>query len=77
MNRYKKLWAIPIIRGALKFIMGHDIGKIEIIGRVEDKLILKHIHSRLENPKEASKVKIMKLTPNAGWLDDMEETTYN
>ena len=56
-----------------KFIMGHDIGKIEIIGRVSDKLILKHIHSRPEKPEEGSKVKIMKLTPTAGWLDDMEE----
>lgn len=56
-----------------KFIMGHDIGKIEIIGRIDDKLILKHIHSRPEEPEKASKMKIMKLDDNAGWLDDMEE----
>jgi KamA family protein len=56
-----------------KFIMGHDIGKIEIIGRIKDKLFLKHIHSRPENPKDASKMKIMKLNDTAGWLDDMEE----
>ncbi|MEA3353586.1 MAG: KamA family radical SAM protein, partial [Campylobacterota bacterium] len=56
-----------------KFIMGHDIGKIEIIGKADDKLILKHIHSRPQKPQEASKIKIMKLTENAGWLDDMEE----
>lgn len=56
-----------------KFIMGHDIGKIEIIGKVDDKLILKHIHSRPEKPEEASKVKIMKLTDTDGWLDEMEE----
>ena len=56
-----------------KFIMGHDIGKIEIVGRIEDKLVLKHIHSRPEKPEEASSMKIMQLTPNAGWLDDMEE----
>lgn len=56
-----------------KFIMGHDIGKIEIVGRIEDKLVLKHIHSRPEKPEEASSMKIMKLTPKAGWLDDMEE----
>ena len=58
-----------------KFIMGHDIGKIEIVGRMEDKLILKHIHSRPEKPEEASAMKIMQLTPNAGWLDDMEEVS--
>lgn len=56
-----------------KFIMGHDIGKIEIVGRIDDKLILKHIHSRPEEPDMASKMKIMKLDDNAGWLDDMEE----
>ena len=55
------------------FIMGHDIGKIEIVGRIDDKLILKHIHSRPEEPDMASKMKIMKLDDNAGWLDDMEE----
>lgn len=58
-----------------KFIMGHDIGKIEIIGKVSDKLILKHIHSRPEKPKEASQVKVMQLTPTAGWLDDMQEVS--
>lgn len=58
-----------------KFIMGHDIGKIEIIGRTEDKLVLKHIHSRPEKPKEASSMKVMKLTDTAGWFDDMEEIT--
>lgn len=58
-----------------KFIMGHDIGKIEIVGRIDNKLILKHIHSRPEKPEEASKMKIMQLTDNAGWLDDMDEVT--
>lgn len=56
-----------------KFIMGHDIGKIEICGRIDDKLILKHIHSRPEKPHEASQMKIMKLDDHAGWLDDMQE----
>ena len=56
-----------------KFIMGHDIGKIEIVGRIDDKLILKHIHSRPEFPKDASKCMIMKLDDNAGWLEDMKE----
>ena len=56
-----------------KFIMGHDIGKIEICGRIDDKLILKKIHSRPEEPETASRMMIMKLDENAGWLDDMEE----
>ncbi|MCP3671835.1 MAG: KamA family radical SAM protein [Gammaproteobacteria bacterium] len=56
-----------------KFIMGHDIGKIEICGRIEDKLILKQIHSRPEEPEKASRMMIMKLDDKAGWLDDMDE----
>lgn len=56
-----------------KFIMGHDIGKIEIVGRMDDKLVLKHIHSRPEKPEEASSMKIMQLNDTAGWLDDMDE----
>ena len=53
--------------------MGHDIGKIDIVGRIEVKLFLKHIHSRPEKPHDASKMMIMQLTNSAGWLDDMEE----
>jgi len=56
-----------------KFIMGHDIGKIEICGRVDDKLILKQIHSRPEEPEKASQMMIRQLDDHAGWLDDMEE----
>jgi L-lysine 2,3-aminomutase len=56
-----------------KFIMGHDIGKIEIIDRIKDKLVLKHIHSRPEfPPRDASKVMIMKLNDQAGWFEGLE-----
>lgn len=58
-----------------KFIMGHDIGKIEICGRIDDKLILKQIHSRPEEPAAASRMQIRQLDDNAGWLDDMEEVS--
>ncbi len=56
-----------------KFIMGHDIGKIEICGRMGDKLILKQIHSRPEEPEKASRMMVMALDDKAGWLDDMSE----
>lgn len=56
-----------------KFIMGHDIGKIEISGRVGDKLILKQIHARPEEPENGSRMMVMQLDDQAGWLDDMEE----
>ena len=56
-----------------KFIMGHDVGKIEICGRIGDKLILKQIHSRPEEPEKASRMIVMALDDKAGWLDDMSE----
>ena len=58
-----------------KFIMGHDIGKIEICGRIDDKLILKQIHSRPEEPEKASRMMVMQLDDKAGWLDDMREVS--
>ena len=56
-----------------KFIMGHDIGKIEICGRYGNKLIMSQIHSRPEHPEEASRILIRELTENGGWLDDLPE----
>jgi len=55
-----------------KFIMGHDSGKIEIIGRMKDQIILKQIHSRPETPELASQMMIYKLNDQAGWMEDLE-----
>ncbi len=55
-----------------KFIMGHDIGKIEICGRKDDILVMSQIHSRPEHPEEASRILMGRLTENAGWLDDLD-----
>ncbi len=56
-----------------KFIIGHDIGKIEICGRIGDKLIMKQLHARPEHPEESSRMLVRQLTENAGWLDDLPE----
>ncbi len=56
-----------------KFIMGHDIGKIEIVGRDGDNLVMSQIHARPEHPEEASRIIIKKLTDTAGWLEDLLE----
>ncbi len=56
-----------------KFIMGHEIGKIEICGRIDDKLILKQLHSEAEKVEDTSRMMVMQLTDTAGWLDDMEQ----
>ena len=49
-----------------KFIMGHEIGKIEICGRMDDKLLLKQIHSRPEEPEQASRMMVMQLDDQVG-----------
>jgi len=58
-----------------KFILGDDIGKIEICGRIGNKLILKQIHARQEHPEEASRMIVRELTETGGWLDDLPEAS--
>lgn len=58
-----------------KFIIGHDIGKIEICGRLGDKVILKQIHARSGHEDETSRLMVRQLTENGGWLDDLPEAT--
>jgi KamA family protein len=58
-----------------KFILGDDIGKIEICGRSGDNLILKQIHARAEEQEQASRIMIRRLDEQAGWLNDMEPVT--
>lgn len=56
-----------------KFIIGHDIGKLEICGRIDDKLILKQLHARPGHQEESSRILVRQLTENGGWLDDLPE----
>ncbi|MDT8442406.1 MAG: KamA family radical SAM protein [Desulfuromonadales bacterium] len=56
-----------------KFIIGHDIGKLEICGRIGDKLILKQLHARPGHQEESSRLLVRRLTDNGGWLDDLPE----
>ncbi len=56
-----------------KFIIGHDIGKLEICGRSGDKLILKQLHARPGHQDESSRLLIRQLNETGGWLDDLPE----
>ncbi len=56
-----------------RYILGHDIGKIEVCGYVGDKLILKQIHARSGEEEQASQMMIRKLNDSGGWLEDFEE----
>lgn len=60
-----------------KFIIGHDIGKLEICGRIDDKLILKQLHARNGHEEEVSRLLVRQLTENGGWLDDLPEATLS
>ncbi len=56
-----------------KFIIGHDIGKIEICGRIGDKLIMKQLHARSDQVSPSSRMLVRQLTARGGWLDDLPE----
>lgn len=56
-----------------KFIIGHDIGKLEICGQVDGKLILKQLHARQGHEEESSRILLRQLTETGGWLDDLPE----
>lgn len=53
-----------------KYIMSHKTGKIEIVGIIGDEIYLKYHQAK--NPKKVGKLFKRKLTPNAGWLDDLK-----
>ncbi|MEJ2199629.1 MAG: KamA family radical SAM protein [Desulfuromonadaceae bacterium] len=56
-----------------KFIIGHDIGKLEICGRIGDKLLLKQLHARPGHQQESSRLLVRQLTDQGGWFDDLPE----
>lgn len=51
-----------------KFIIGHDIGKLEICGVLNDSILLKQIHARQGHPEDASRLIMQKLDDQAGWV---------
>lgn len=53
-----------------KYIMSHKTGKIEIIGIIGDDIYLKY--HQCKDPTKVGELFKRKLTPNAGWLDDLE-----
>jgi len=51
-----------------KYIIGHDIGKLEICGMIDDKIVLKQMHARIGHPEQASRIIVQHLDDNAGWV---------
>jgi len=51
-----------------KYIIGHDIGKLEICGMVGNQIVLKQMHARIGHPEQASRIILQDLDDNAGWV---------
>jgi KamA family protein len=51
-----------------KYIIGHDIGKLEICGMVDGKIVLKQMHARIGHPEQASRIILQEVDDNAGWV---------
>ncbi|XPV77548.1 MAG: KamA family radical SAM protein [Desulfovibrio sp.] len=51
-----------------KFIIGHDVGKLEICGMIDGKILLKQIHARSGHNEIASRLIMQELDDNAGWV---------
>lgn len=51
-----------------KYIIGHDIGKLEICGMIDDQIVLKQMHARSGHPEQASRIIMQQLDDNAGWV---------
>lgn len=52
-----------------KYIIGHDIGKLEICGISGNTIVLKQLHARSGHPEQASRLIMRELDDNDGWLD--------
>lgn len=51
-----------------KYIIGHDVGKLEICGMSGDRIVLKQIHARSGHDDQASRIIMQELDDNAGWV---------
>ncbi len=56
-----------------KYIMSHKTGKIEIVGLDEENDIIYLKYHQAKDDKNVGKFFAKKLTPNAGWLDDLKD----
>jgi hypothetical protein len=51
-----------------KFIIGHDIGKLEICGMHKGKIVLKQLHGRSGHTEQGSRIIVQDIDDNAGWV---------
>ena len=51
-----------------KFIIGHDVGKLEICGMLDGRILLKQIHARSGHKEDASRLIMQEIDDQAGWV---------
>jgi KamA family protein len=54
-----------------RLVMSHSTGKIEIVGKTEDRIYFRY--HRAANPQEKARFMIFKRKPDAYWFDDYDE----
>ncbi len=57
----------------LRFVMSHATGKIEILGKLSDRVYLRY--HRAANDADSGRMLALASNPQACWLDDYEEVT--
>jgi len=57
-----------------RFVMSHSSGKIEIIGKTDEKVFMKY--HRAADDSDSGKFMIFKSNPQACWFDDYDEVNY-
>ncbi len=87
VKRVKSLFQVPLARAyrivedakaaldghskRFKFVMSHRTGKIEVVGIVDDQVYLRYHQAK--DPADMGRFFRRRLTPGAGWLDDLGE----
>jgi KamA family protein len=52
-----------------KFILGHDVGKLEVCGMLDGQLVLKQLHARSGRREQASRLILRRIGDGDGWVD--------
>lgn len=51
-----------------KFILGHDIGKLEVCGVLDGRLVLKQLHARIGSAGQSSRLFALEVGEKDGWV---------
>ncbi|HUV98236.1 MAG TPA: KamA family radical SAM protein [Candidatus Paceibacterota bacterium] len=91
VKRVKHCFQVPICRGIeivegakarcnghskrFRYIMSHKMGKIEILGIVDDEIYFKYHQAK--NRKNLGRIFKREVDEKAGWLDDLKSTSHS